>query len=110
MRLVSRSPDLLQVTSSGPPYISPGAQGAGMVRYNTSNNEMEVWDGAAWRTLSMSAELELSPEIRQTVEWARRRQAEERELEDLCKKHPGLKDLRDKFEMMRILIQQESHK
>ena len=52
-------------------------------------------------------QVELSPEIEATVRWAQRRQAEEAELERLCQQHPGLQDLREKFDLMRALVAQE---
>jgi hypothetical protein len=45
---------------------------------------------------------------RQAVDWAIRKQREEDELEALMKQHPGLKDLHDKLEMMKILCQEKS--
>ncbi len=92
------------------PYFSPGAQSAGMVRFDTSKQCLEVYDGQNWLRLNYDAELELSPEIRETVEWARRKQQEERDLEMLCARHPGLQEAWDRFRLMRELVKQESHK
>ena len=111
MRLVSRDQDMLRVHGGmDPPYISPGAQSAGMVRYNASTQGLEVYDGQNWLRLDSYAELELNPEIRETVEWARRKQQEEQDLEMLCARHPGLQDAWDRFRLMRELVKQESHK
>jgi lauroyl/myristoyl acyltransferase len=54
--------------------------------------------------------VELSPLARQAVDWAVRKQREEDELEALMKKHPGLRELHDQLEMMKVLCQEESEK
>jgi hypothetical protein len=99
------------VVSDGYPHrpsISPGAQSAGMVRYNTNTDNLEVYDGIGWQPIGTAQPtVELSPLARQAVDWAVRKQREEDELEALMKKHPGLKELNDKFEMMKVLCQEE---
>lgn len=91
------------------PSISPGAQSAGMVRYNTNMDCLEVYDGTGWQPIgTASPTVDLAPASREAVEWAMRKQHEERKLQDLMKQHPGLKELHDKFEMMKILCQEES--
>ena len=90
------------------PTISPGAQSAGMVRYSTNTNCLEVYDGIGWQPIgTASPTIELSPMARQAVDWAVRKQQEEDDLQSLMKKHPGLRDLHDKLEMMKILCQEE---
>jgi hypothetical protein len=37
-----------------------------------------------------------------------RKQHQERNLKEMMERHPGLKDLHDKLEMMKILCQEES--
>ena len=91
------------------PYISPGAQSAGMVRYNSNMDYLEVYDGISWIPIGNAVPtVELSPLARQAVDWAMRKQREEDELKALMEQHPGLKDLHDKLEMMKILCQEES--
>jgi hypothetical protein len=91
------------------PTISPGAQSAGMVRYNTNTDNLEVYDGTGWQTIGIaSPTVDLSPLARQAVDWAVRKQREEDELEALMKQHPGLRELHDQLEMMKILCQEKS--
>jgi hypothetical protein len=93
------------------PSISPGAQSAGMVRYNANMHCLEVYDGTGWQPIgNASPTVELSPLARQAVDWAVRKQQEEDELQALMKQHPGLKDLHDKLEIMKILCQEEENK
>lgn len=108
MKIRSRDPDILNVNQPSPPYVSPGAQGGGMVKYNTNSNELEVWDGVAWRALFDSQiEISLNPDLRSTIEWARHKQQEERELQELCKKHPGLQEAHDRLQIMRQLVKKD---
>ena len=101
----------LTISGSYPytPTFSPGAQSAGMVRYNTNMQCMEVYDGTGWQPIgTASPTVELSPLARQAVDWAIHKQREEDELRALMEQHPGLRDLHDKLEMMKILCREES--
>ena len=68
----------------------------GQVRYNGSIQQMEVYDGMTW--LSMSAAfptVRLSPQVQAVVDWAQRKMAEESRLRDLAEQHPALADALD---------------
>jgi len=72
-------------------YISPGAAGAGMMRYNGNMNCIEVNDGNSWIQLQSSyATVELTPETESLLEWARLERTKQRVMEDRIKKHPSL--------------------
>jgi hypothetical protein len=92
---------------SNVPPISPGAQSAGMLRWNTSSNTIEVYNGVAWFGVETTADISLSPVAQQAVDWSIKKMEEDLQLQSLMARHPGLKDLNDKFEMMRILCQEE---
>lgn len=101
----THSPRWMSVYSpSQSPYISPGAMSAGIVRYNSSSQNLETYDGNAWLTLSGSADVGLTPEAQATLDWAYKKMKEDEELELLMKKHPGLKELHEKFELMKALV------
>ena len=89
------------------PPISPGAVGAGIVRYNTNMQQMEVYDGLSWHGINSHVTIDLGWDSKQTIEWAHKKMQEEKRLQELMKQHPGLKDLHDKFEMMKVLCQKE---
>ena len=89
------------------PPISPGAQSAGMLRYNTNSNTMEVYNGVAWFSIETTADISLSPMAQQAMDWAMKKMEEDLRLQSLMARHPGLKELNDKFEMMKILCQEE---
>lgn len=87
----------------GAPYISPGAQSAGMTRYNTSTQNLEVYDGNAWLTITNDSSVSLDNSTMEVIDWARKKMLEEQRLEQLMKQHPGLRDTYEKFEIMKAL-------
>jgi hypothetical protein len=105
------------INSSGPyitvhsnmsgPYISPGAQSAGMVRWNSSSSSMEVYDGNTWMALGAWADITLNPEVVEIIEWAKRKRVEERRIDELAAKHPGIQDLKEKLDIMIALVNKE---
>ena len=92
---------------SNVPPISPGAQSAGMLRWNTTSNAIEVYNGVAWFSIETTADIFMSPMAQQAVDWSIKKMEEDLQLQSLIARHPGLKDLNDKFEMMRVLCQEE---
>ena len=74
------------------PYISPGAAGAGMVRWNPNMNCMEVNDGMSWKSFSTSyATVELTPEAESLFEWARKERSKQQLREQAVANNPALK-------------------
>jgi hypothetical protein len=75
------------------PYIDMTRASAGMVRYNGSNNNLEIYDGSGWMTITTSYPVvELSGEVQGIIEWARQKRAEEAEWEKLAATNPTLQD------------------
>lgn len=104
---ITGGPGIVVSGGYGRPYISPGAQSAGMTRYNTSTQNMEVYDGNAWLTMSSSPSVSLDVNTLEVISWARTKMDEERNLKELMKQHPGLRDAYEKFELMKALCQDE---
>ena len=78
--------------SPGNPYISPGSQGAGIVRWNANMNHFEVNDGVCWKELTgQFASVGLTHEAEDLLDWARQKRAEEQELKALAATHPAVK-------------------
>ena len=100
-------PGIVVTGNFGTPYISPGAQSAGMTRYNTSTQNLEVYDGNTWLTMSTTSQVSLDVSTLEVINWAKKKMAEESQLEDLMKKHPGLRDTYEKFEIMKALCNQD---
>lgn len=89
------------------PYISPGSQSAGMVRFNINTNELEVYNGVAWLAIASDVEIGLGSEVEMILDWAREKMLEDQRIDELCKKHPGLAKARDNYEMFKRLVDTE---
>lgn len=89
------------------PYMSPGAVGAGLLRFNPNSSQIEVYDGMSWLAINNNVMVDLGMDSKEAIEWAYKKMQEERKLKDLMAQHPGLKELHDKFEMMKALCMEE---
>ena len=75
------------------PYISPGSQSAGILRYNSSLRNVEVYDGVSWLTLSTGpTQIGLDIPTQEAVQWVRRQMEQEKRLEELARQHPAVAD------------------
>jgi hypothetical protein len=93
---------------SSDPYISPGSVGAGMMRYNANMNCIEINDGNMWKQMSSTyANVTLDAEAETILNWAKEKMAEEKRLNELCEKYPGLRKARDNYEVFLKLVQSE---
>jgi hypothetical protein len=86
-----------------------GAQGVGNLRFNTSSQCLEVYDGTNWTRLNMpDATVGLSDEAESLLDWAREKRYDEMVFKTLMEKHPGLKEAYERLEIMKALtLQQE---
>jgi hypothetical protein len=79
-----------------------GSQGVGNMRYNTSNQRMEVFDGNNWQQLNMgSASVGLSPEAESLLDWAQKKRNEELAWQSLAKENQAVKIALDNLEQAR---------
>jgi hypothetical protein len=70
-----------------------GAQGVGNLRFNTSQQRLEVYDGITWLELNTPhASVGLNGLAEEAIDWAQRQMAEEKRIEALAKKHPTVAD------------------
>ena len=92
-----------------------GAQGVGNLRFNTTNQSMEVYDGNSWMHLQMGhVNVGLNHEAEDLLDWAKKKRNEEFELEALANSNPTIRDLLDTIKqkeeqitIVRTLIKQE---
>ncbi len=69
-----------------------GSQGVGNMRYNTTSQNMEVFDGNNWVTLNMGyAQVGLNGEAESLLDWARQKRDEELAWESLAKENQAVK-------------------
>jgi hypothetical protein len=65
----------------------------GQIRYNGSNQNMEVYDGSTWLTMTSSyPTVELSGDVQSVLNWARTKMVEEARIKELAAKHPTVAD------------------
>ena len=75
-------------------YISnySGALGVGDVRFNTSNQSLQVYDGNTWHDIQSSWPMVgLSSEAESLLDWAREKRAEEYELHEMVKSNEAVR-------------------
>jgi hypothetical protein len=85
-----------------------GAQGLGNMRFNTSNQNIEVYDGNSWMTLNMGhATVGLNHRAEELLDWAEKKRQEELELQALVETNTTISDLvnqiKEKQEQIRIV-------
>ena len=69
-----------------------GSQGVGNLRYNTSTQNMEVYDGNNWIMLNMGyATVGLTGEAESLLDWARQKRDEELAWKSLAEKNAAVK-------------------
>ena len=112
IKSIHSSSPFLTVSGGNPgsTYIGnySNAPGVGNMRYNPSNQNIEVYDGSTWIILSAQhANVNLSDEAVSLLEWARKKRNEELELERLAETNSAIKDLvnqiKDKEEQIKIV-------
>ena len=112
IKSIHSSSPFLTVSGGNPgsTYIGnySNSPGVGNMRYNPSNQNIEVYDGSTWIILSAHhANINLSDEADSLLEWARKKRNEELEREQLAETSPAIKDLvnqiKDKEEQIKIV-------
>ena len=79
-----------------------GAQGVGNMRFNTSTQNMEVFDGNSWMTLNMDyASVGLNGEAESLLDWARKKRDEELTWQNLAATSEAVKIALDNLEQAR---------
>ena len=92
------------------------ALGVGNVRFNSSSQCLEVYDGSLWVLLNFNyTNIGLTSHAQFLLDWADKKQKEEIELESLAKNNPTIaalveqkNNLDQKIKMVRILTKETS--
>lgn len=93
------------------------ALGVGNVRFNSTSQCLEIYDGSFWVPLNFNyTNVGLTPQAQSLLDWADKKQKEEIELESLAKNNPTIADLVEqknnldqKIKMVKILIKETSN-
>lgn len=65
----------------------------GQVRYNGASQNMEIYDGNSWLTLtSVYPTVNLSQDVQNVIAWAKHKMVEEARIKELAAKHPAVAD------------------
>jgi hypothetical protein len=99
----SRSDYLEGGYAFGGPTFNGIAQDSGNVRYNPQRCCMQTYNGIEWVDIAQSISIGLSQDATDIMAWAKAKMEQEANLKDVMKKHPGLKDAYEKFEIMKML-------
>ena len=86
---------LVVYTNNASNYINnySGSQGVGNMRFNTSNQTMEVYDGVTWQILKMGeTTVSLTQDAVEALDWVKQKREEERKLKELAEKYSAVAD------------------
>ena len=99
---ITASGRYVQVSGGGSgTYVNgySGLQGVGNMRYNTTNQCMEVFDGNSWVTIAMDyATVGLNSEAESLLDWARKKRDEELMWQSLANENKAVKIALDNLE------------
>jgi len=85
-----------------------GAQGLGNMRFNTTNQSVEVYDGQMWQPMQMTdVSLMLTGDAVDAIAWADQKRQEEMKIKALAEQHPAVADqlaaVREAEEKLRMI-------
>ena len=87
-----------------------GAQGLGNMRFNTTTQSVEVYDGQMWQPMQMTdVSLMLTQDAVDAITWADQKRVEEMKIKALAEQHPTVADqvaaVRDAEEKLRMTVE-----
>ena len=87
-----------------------GSQGVGNMRYNTSSQRMEVFDGNNWQQLNMgSVSVGLDHEAEQAIDWALKKIKQEKEWCELAINNEAVRIALDHLEQATTRLELTAH-
>jgi hypothetical protein len=92
------------------PYfnMNPHNPLSGAIRYNPNTSSIEIFDGSNWISNSSVPMIGLTPEVEKIIDWARIKMQQEKQLLDLAANYPAIKDLKEKLDVMMVLLKDET--
>ena len=96
--------------SGAMPYLSNAQDndpGIGQMRLRNSN--IEVWTGTIWQTwYQRHVTVALDHRTQEILAWADSERQRQQSLKSSMDQHPGLREAYEKFEIMRVLCEQQT--
>lgn len=73
-------------------YIGNLGQFSGQLKYNTTSQLIEIYDGMQWIPINQShVSIDISPEIKQIIEWAKIQMHKESHIKTMAENNPAIK-------------------
>ena len=94
VNITSNNP-YVQVHQTQSSYVSNNGSGAGMVRYNTSSQQLEAFDGSSWVPVSQQISVDMNYGTMDAIRWAIGKLDEEKRIAELADQHPMVRDAVD---------------
>ena len=87
-----------------------GAQGLGNMRFNTTTQSVEVYDGQMWQPMQMTdVSVVLTQDAVEAISWADQKRKEEHDIRELAEQHPAVADqlaaVREAEEKLRMTVE-----
>jgi len=90
-----------------------GAQGLGNIRFNTTIQGLEVYDGTMWHPVQMdTVNLSLTHDAVEAIDWVNQKRKEEHDIRALAERYPAVADqlaavqeAEEKLRMLTLLVQ-----
>ena len=93
--VIGNSPYLMVATNNTSNFMNnySGAQGLGNIRFNTTIQSLEVYDGTMWHPIQMgTVSLSLTPDAVAAIAWASQQRHDEMKIKELAEEHPAVAD------------------
>lgn len=118
IKSINGSSDFLMVSGGNPSSnylaysnVQNELRVTGNLRYNPTTSNYEVYDGNQWQVINQAnVNIDLTTRTKEILSWAEYKMLQEKKLQEMMERHPGLRELNDKFEMMKVLCHEEESK
>lgn len=89
------------------PWVDMSQPSAGMVRYNGTSQNMEVYNGMSWMSMGSHPTIQLTSTVQEILTWAEKKMREEQNLKQRLFRHAGLREAYERFQVLDILTLEE---
>jgi hypothetical protein len=72
-----------------------------------NNGNLEVYSDGSWISTDELIAIQLPDGTQNVLQRARKKMAEEQKLKELCEKYPGLKQAKEKYEIIKALVEND---
>jgi len=90
-----------------PPYVGGNSQSAGQMRFNTNTQQVDVYDGNSWISMSQNVNVRMSYTAEEAIRWATIKMQEENELKAKMEKYPTLKSAYEQYKLVEALVYED---